>query len=256
MYIIRSCITYFWLAVVLTIALPFRAHVNKLAETDFEKAQSQIWRFARWIGITGGKLLNIEYEIHGQENIPETGSVVYVGNHQSMFDPPLLLAAIPRPSGFIVKEELRKVPIFSGWVEAIGSFFLPRGESRKSLEIIIAAAKMLKNHTHGMVIFPEGTRTHDGNIGHFKPGSLKIATRSGASIVPFAIQHTMEVMPRGTSWMRSGRISVTFLPALTPEEIKGQDTQEMTKKIVQDIAAVVGCKIVDDTIDPQPTEQA
>lgn len=241
--VLRSLIAYLWLSLALVICLPLRASVNKLAETDFTKAQAKMWSFASWIGRMGCRTIGVKLTVKGVENVPMDGSVVFVGNHQSMFDAPVMLAAIPRPSSFIVKEELKKVPVFSGWIEAMSCFFLPRGESRKSLEIIIAAAKLLKQHDHGMVIFPEGTRSEDGSMRPFKPGSLKIATRSGSAIVPFAIEHSIDVMPRGTIWMKKTPVTVTFLPAISPEEAKSKDTTELTRGIVHDIAGIVGCPV-------------
>lgn len=250
--VIRSLVAYLWLSLALVICLPLRASVKKLAESDFTKAQEKMWSFASWVGKMGCRLIGVKLTVNGVENIPKDGSVVFVGNHQSMFDAPVMLAAIPRPSSFIVKEELKKVPVFAGWIEAMNCFFLPRGESRKSLEVIIAAAKLLKKYEHGMVIFPEGTRSADGTMRPFKPGSLKIATRSGATIVPFAIEHCIDVMPRGTIWMKKNPVTVTFLPAISPEEVKGKDTTELTRGIVHDIADIVGCPVpIEDTTEEQ-----
>ncbi len=243
MSFLRSVLAYIICATVLIVRLPLRKKVNEMAETDLEASMNTLWPFAHWIGRMACRVLKVETEINGLENVPEDSSVLFVGNHQSMFDAPLMLAAIPRASGFVVKEELQKVPVFAKWIAAMGCLFLPRGESRKSLQIIIEASKMLKNNNLGMVIFPEGTRSHDGSMGLFKPGSLKIATRSGAAIVPFAIEHTADVMPRGTWIIKSGKVKVTFLPAITPEEVKAKETTELTAQIMQDIAAIVGCEV-------------
>ena len=250
---IRSCLAYIWLSLVLVLCLPFRFYVNHKAKTDFLAAQKKMWSFASWIGRMGCAILGVKLEVKGTENIPTEGSVVYVGNHQSMFDAPVMLAAIPRPSSFVVKEELKKVPVFAGWVEAMNCFFLPRGETRKSLEIIIAASRLIKNNPHGIIIFPEGTRSDDGSMRPFKPGSLKIATRSNATIVPFAIQNTIEVMPRGTSWIKAAPVSVTFLPPITPEAAQGKDTAALTRKIVTDIAGIVGCPVPLDEVKQEKT---
>ena len=249
---IRSLFAYIWLALVLVVRLPLRAKVNKIAENDFTKAQEKMWSFASWVGRMGCSIIGVDLTVKGVENVPMDGSVVFVGNHQSMFDAPVMLAAIPRPSSFIVKEELKKVPVFAGWVEAMNCYFLPRGESRKSLEVIIAASKLLKKYDHGMIIFPEGTRSDDGSMLPFKPCSLKIATRGGAAIVPFAIEHSFDVMPRGTIWMKKIPVTVTFLTAISPEEAKAKDTTELTRGIVQDIAGIVGCPV---PIENAPEEQ-
>lgn len=242
---IRCIFTYIWFGAVLVIRLPLRKKVNRLIEAgEFEEAQRYMWAFANHLARVGCRLLGIKLTVKGLENIPEKGSILYVGNHQSMADPPVMLAAIPRPSAFICKEELDGIPVFSKWVAALGSYFLPRSESRKSLEIILSAAKLLKKYEHGMCIFPEGTRSVDSNMRPFKPGSLKIATRSGAAIVPFAIDNTINVLPRGSYFFKPLPVTVTFLPAILPEAYKGMDTATLTDRIQADIAAVLGCRIL------------
>lgn len=245
MTILRNIFTYLWFGAVLVIRLPLRAKVERLiAAGQFEEAQVPMWRFANRLARVGCRLLGIKLTVKGTENVPKEGSVLYVGNHQSMADPPVMLAAIPRPSAFICKEELDGIPVFSRWVSDLGSFYLPRTESRKSLEVILGAAKLLKKNEHGMCIFPEGTRSDNGDMRPFKPGSLKIATKSGAAIVPFAIENTINVLPRGSFFFKPLPVTVTFLPAILPEEYKGRDTQSLTDQIQSDIAAVVGCKIL------------
>ena len=245
MTILRNIFTYLWFGAVLVIRLPLRAKVERLiAEDRFEEAQRYIWAFANHLARVGVRLLGVKLTVKGTENVPKEGSVLYVGNHQSMADPPVMLAAIPRPSAFICKEELDGIPVFSRWVADLGRYFLPRTESRKSLEIILSAAKLLKKYDHGMCIFPEGTRSDNGDMRPFKPGSLKIATKSGAAIVPFAIENTINVLPRGSFFFKPLPVTVTFLPAILPEAYKGRDTQSLTDEIQSDIAAVVGCKIL------------
>lgn len=252
MTILRNIFTYLWFGAVLVIRLPLRAKVERLiAEDRFEEAQRYIWAFANHLARVGVKLLGVELTVKGTENVPKEGSVLYVGNHQSMADPPVMLAAIPRPSAFICKEELDGIPVFSRWVSDLGSFYLPRTESRKSLEVILGAAKLLKKNEHGMCIFPEGTRSDNGDMRPFKPGSLKIATKSGAAIVPFAIENTINVLPRGSFFFKPLPVTVTFLPAILPEEYKGRDTQSLTDQIQADIARIVGCQILPD----EPTEK-
>ncbi len=252
MTILRNIFTYLWFGAVLVIRLPLRAKVERLiAEDRFEEAQRYIWAFANHLARVGVRLLGVKLTVKGTENVPKEGSVLYVGNHQSMADPPVMLAAIPRPSAFICKEELDGIPVFSRWVSDLGSFYLPRTESRKSLEVILGAAKLLKKNEHGMCIFPEGTRSDNGDMRPFKPGSLKIATKSGAAIVPFAIENTINVLPRGSFFFKPLPVTVTFLPAILPEEYKGRDTQSLTDQIQADIARIVGCQILPD----EPTEK-
>lgn len=242
-YILRSAVVYIWAFIVIVFCSPYRWLCDHISDKDFELGHARLGNFARHFARQVCALAGVHITVKGLENVPKDGSVLFVGNHQSMFDIPVALAVIPRTVGFVAKEEIRKVPVFRDWIDSIGSFFLPRGESRKSLEIIIKAAQELKNHEHGLVIFPEGTRSHDGRLGEFKPGSLKIATRSGAAIVPFALENTIRVMPRGQMWFKPQNVTITFLPPYPPEETKGHDTVSLMDKISAQIAQTLGCPI-------------
>jgi 1-acyl-sn-glycerol-3-phosphate acyltransferase len=239
-YMLRSAIVYIWAFIVIVFCTPYRLLCEHISEKDFEQGHGRLGNFGRRFARQVCALAGAHITVKGLENVPQEGSVLFVGNHQSMFDIPVALAVIPRPVGFIAKEEMRKVPVFRDWIASIGSFFLPRGESRKSLEIIIQASKELKSHTHSLVIFPEGTRSHDGSLGEFKPGSLKIATRSGAAIVPFAVENTIRVMPRGQVWFRPQNVTITFLPAYPAEVTKGHETVSLMDEISGRIAQTLG----------------
>ena len=116
-------------------------------------------------------------KVKGIENVPVSGGVLYVSNHQSNFDIPIFLGFVPRDKGFIAKIELLKVPVFRKWMKNLGCIFIDRKDARKSLTAISQAAVKLKEG-HSLVIFPEGTRSSDGKLGRFKPGSLKLGIRS------------------------------------------------------------------------------
>ncbi len=120
------------------------------------------------------------------ENLPEEGPCVYVSNHQSYADILVLLNVIKHQTGFIAKEELASIPVFSKWILRIGSLFILRGDARESLKTISEGVDMIKDG-YSLVIFPEGTRSRGGQMGEFKPGSLKLATKAKTVVVPLTI---------------------------------------------------------------------
>lgn len=241
---LRSVVVYAWAVFIVVGCLPFQWWVHQIEKKDYERSKWTLYGFVSWFAGTICSLAGARVTVKGLENIPQQGSVVFVGNHQSMFDIPVMVAKVNRPIGFIAKEEMRKVPVLSSWIVALGSFFLPRGESRKSLEVVIQASKLLKEYCHALVIFPEGTRSEDGSIRAFKPGSLKIAMRSGASLVPFAIDKTYELMPKGRNWFIPQDVTLTFFPAYSPEALKGMDSVHLTKEIMTQISTTIGRDIV------------
>lgn len=232
---LRTWLIYFSAVIILVFAKPYLVYTKYLMKKDYKRGMAKLFLFANWVGRYVTALAGVKLNVNGLENVPKEGSILYVGNHQSNFDIIAMLASVPRPAGFIAKEELKKIPFLAGWAEGIGSKFIPRGETRKSLEVVIDTIKFLKGHEHGIIIFPEGTRSEDGEVGHFKAGSLKIATKSGASLVPFVIKGTANVMKKGDKLIYKDEISVTFLKSYAPEALKAMDTVELAKTLEDDI---------------------
>lgn len=137
------------------------------------------------------KKAKVDIEVHGLENLPK-GNCLYVSNHQSLFDVPVLLAGIRRPMGFIAKKEIQKIKVISDWMEMIHCVFIDRKNIRKSIEAINKGIEYLKLG-YSMVIFPEGTRSKQGKVGEFKQGSMKLALKSDVPIVPVVIDGTYKI---------------------------------------------------------------
>ena len=232
---IRSFLVYLWIIVILILFLPYRWWCNRLKEKDelkgYQMLDKLVKPFCKGILILGG----IKLTIKGRENIPQEGNVLFVGNHQSMLDIVTMLLAVNRPMGFVAKESLAKIRLIRAWIECIGSVFIARGESRKALQAIINSAKIVKSG-HSLMIYPEGTRSKDGSLGEFKPGSLKIASRGEAAIVPVAVDGNYKVLPAGTIWVKSEKVTLTFLPPIPAAEVQAEDTTILAERIAKEIA--------------------
>jgi 1-acyl-sn-glycerol-3-phosphate acyltransferase len=166
----------------------------------------------------------------GIENVPQTGGVLFVANHQSNFDIPIFVGHVPRDKGFIAKLELLKVPTFSRWMKYIGCIFIDRKDPRQSLTAINEAAERLKTG-HSIVIFPEGTRSADGTVAPFKAGGLRLGLKAGVPIVPVTISGSKNIMPKGTSIIRSAKVKVIVSPPLLWEDYKGMDSNQISEKV-------------------------
>ena len=129
------------------------------------------------------KIAGAKVTVKGEENIPKDDTVLFVSNHQSNFDIPLLMAYINVPKGFIGKKEL----------EYIHCVFMDRDNLRKSAEAIVDGIKLLRSG-YSMVIFPEGTRSKGKPVDEFKAGSFKLATKSKRAIVPVTINGTYKLL--------------------------------------------------------------
>lgn len=166
----------------------------------------------------------------GIENVPETGGVLFVANHQGNFDIPILIGHVPRDKGFIAKAELLNFPFLNKYMKYIDCIFIDRKDARQSLIAMDKAAENLKEG-HSLVIFPEGTRSADGTIGKFKPGSLKLALKAGVPIVPITLNGSMNIMPKGSSLIGSASVKVVIAPPILYEEYNGMDSNEIAQKV-------------------------
>jgi 1-acyl-sn-glycerol-3-phosphate acyltransferase len=129
------------------------------------------------------------------EDIPRGGSVCFVSNHGSIFDIVLLLAYSRRLFGFVAKKELLYIPFLNIWIYMLGGLFIDRNNPRKALKTINAGITRIKKGG-AMLIFPEGHRSRGQNLLPFHPGSFKLATQSGAVIVPVAVKGTREIFEK------------------------------------------------------------
>ena len=177
---------------------------------------------------SGLKMNGSSIHVTGIENVPKTGGVLFVANHQSNFDIPILVGHVPRDKGFIAKLELLKVPSFSRWMKYIGCIFIDRKDPRQSLTAIKNAAERLKAG-HSIVIFPEGTRSADGTVGPFKAGGLRLAMKAGVPIVPVTISGSKNIMPKGSSLIKSAHVNVLISPPLMPGEFKNMDSNQISE---------------------------
>jgi 1-acyl-sn-glycerol-3-phosphate acyltransferase len=198
---------------------------GKIVERD-ACAQAIARKWAQSALAMNGSIISVS----GIGNIPLTGGVLFVANHQSNFDIPIMVGHIPRDKGFIAKLELLKVPTFSRWMKYIGCIFIDRKDPRQSLTAINDAAERLKAG-HSIVIFPEGTRSADGTVGPFKAGGLKLAMKARVPIVPVTISGSKNIMPKGTSLIKSASVNVIISPPLFLDEFRGMDSNQISEKV-------------------------
>ncbi len=154
------------------------------------------WMRLNAIGISRTIMITLgcRMEVRGLEHLPPEGSkACFVANHQSMLDIPALIAYAGVWAGFIAKKELNSVPVLSSWIQAMHCVYIDRKSPRSSIDAIFKGVDNIRKGTP-MVIFPEGTRSKTGELGEFKQGSLKLATRAKALVIPITIDGTRHAL--------------------------------------------------------------
>ena len=165
--------------------------------------------------IAGVKLI-----VEGKEYIDKGESYIYIMNHQSFFDIPLLMKASPSNIRFIYKKSITHIPIFGWSIRATGYIPINRTDARQALVTLKKAAKRLVGGI-SIVIFPEGTRSIDGKLGEFKRGAFVIADEAKAKIIPCSIVDSYKILSKEKLEILGGTVKVVFHEPLDYKKDKG-----------------------------------
>lgn len=162
--------------------------------------------------------------VEGRENIPKNQAVLFVGNHKSYIDIPLMIKYVPQPLAFIAKSSLKKVPLFNTVMTLLGCLFIDRQNVRQAIGIIKQGIEKLE-HGESLLVFPEGSRSKTSELLPFKQGSLKLAEKSHVAIIPFAIVGTDDILGKNGFKITPSQVYLTFgqpinLDHLSPEDFK------------------------------------
>ena len=160
----------------------------------------------------------------GQKNIPRQGGVLVVSNHQSHLDPPLVGMGCCRHMNYIARQTLFDFAPFGWLIHSINAIPIDRGGF--GLAGIKESLRRLKRGEM-VLIFPEGTRTPDGEIKQFRPGITSLAVRSRAAILPAGIEGAFECWPKRHRFPRPGKIHVHYGRPILPEEYDALSDQEL-----------------------------
>jgi 1-acyl-sn-glycerol-3-phosphate acyltransferase len=181
-----------------------------------------LYRWSMWIVRTGLKLGRIRIEIVGREHIPARPAI-FMANHVSNLDPPILLPLLPFRTAFFLKRSLLKIPIVGFGMRIAGFIPVDRdGRPESAKESVEAANKVLASGV-SISTFPEDTRSRTGRMLPFKKGSFYLAMESGAPVVPISIWGSETMMTKGSLRIHPGTAHLTFHPALDPHQFQNRE---------------------------------
>jgi len=172
----------------------------------------------------GPKILGIRVEVTGVDAVEENKSYIFMSNHLSFLDGPLLYSVIPQPIRVILKKEIFRIPFIGFGMKQVGFVPVDRKGIRGGKKSIDHAVRLMKEKGYSFLIFPEGTRSRNGKLQEFRRGGFFLALASQSAIVPISIQGTYELMPKGSFFVKKGKIKVSFHP---PVSVRGSHKEDL-----------------------------
>jgi 1-acyl-sn-glycerol-3-phosphate acyltransferase len=182
-----------------------------------------LYRAAIWIANAGVRAAGIRVEVTGLEHVPVDRQCIFMCNHVSNLDPPVVLPMLPGRSSVLLKKELMSIPIL-GRAMRMGKFVpVERGGRRDAAQASVAGAtEALQSGLH-ILVFPEGTRSRDGRLSGFKKGPFFLAQQTQAPIIPIALSGTQAMMHKGSVAITPGVARVQLLPAIEPSQYANRE---------------------------------
>ena len=182
------------------------------------------------------KMAGVTVEVRGYENIPQDRPVLYVGNHRSYFDILMTYVRVPRPTGYVAKLEMLKIPLLSHWMKNLHCLFLDRSDLKAGMKTILAAIEEIKNGV-SICIFPEGTRNRtDAPLLEFHAGSLKIAEKAQCPIVPMTIANAEQIFEAHSPCIRKTKVIIEYGEPIETKNLDRTQQKALTSQVVARIS--------------------
>lgn len=221
------------------------AGILVIALSFFARSGHPLHQIARFWGKSILFASRVKMSVKGLSNIDPSVPYIYMPNHQSNFDIPVLLGHLAVQFRWLAKVELFKIPIFGHAMRKAGYINIDRNNRKSAIKSLQVAAEKIKNGV-SVLIFPEGTRTQDGKIRRFKKGGFVMAIDSGVPIVPVVISGAHAIMRKGKFRVNPGQIRM-----LIHEPIDTSTYTRETKEALMERVRRVMC----DNFEPRGMEE-
>lgn len=201
-------------------------HYAKHTDEYSEMEKYEHIRYIMGLAVNSG---NIDMQVYGTENIPKENGFLMYANHQGMFDSLAICAPCEQPLAVVLKKELANIPFLKQIIACTNSFAMDREDIRQSMKVIMAVTEEVKKGRN-YLIFPEGTRSRNGNeMLEFHSGSFKCAIKAKCPIVPIALLNCYKVLDE--KGCKPVNVQVHYLEPIPYEEYKDMKTAELAKLV-------------------------
>lgn len=177
------------------------------------------------------KRVRLNLTVTGMENLPPADEVVvFVCNHQSYMDIPVLLAGLDFPRPLLAKKEIGKVPLLSSWMNQLGCVYVERDDARAALNALKQCEDLLKSGS-SLIVFPEGSRAKCDTMGEFKGGAMRMALKTGVRIIPLAIDGSYKVLEGNRYRLQSADVRLVILPGVETAGLSREEQKLLPDKL-------------------------
>ena len=205
------------------------------------KSEVKAQVFPRYWGRALCWLAGVRVKVEGVENIDPGQTYIFAGNHCSQYDIFAFQGYFPHDFRWIAKKELFRIPIFGQAMHRVGYIPIDRSHGRQALKSLDQAAGRIAAGS-SVLIFPEGTRSANGQLQDFKTGAVLLAIKAGVPIVPLGFNGSYEVLPKGRLLPRSGEIVIRIGPPISTTHYKMGDKQALALELHTAVAQLLGAQ--------------
>jgi 1-acyl-sn-glycerol-3-phosphate acyltransferase len=208
----------------------------------FDKSGRSMIAIARVWARSLLRIARVRVTVEGLDRIDPRGSYVFVSNHLSYMDTPVVLSHIPVQFRFMAKRGLFQIPFLGTHLMQAGHIPVPREDPRAALKTLTQAAQTIQDRGISILVFPEGGRSMDGVLQDFKEGAAYIAIKAGVPMVPVALTGTREVLAMGSATFHSGQVTLRIGDPIPTTGLTLRDRGRLTEMLRERIAGSI-CEV-------------
>lgn len=234
----RTVITLIYVVFFLISSFPAAGIQWLISPKDKHRRDMMMLHYVQWGFRSVEKLSGSHVTVKGLENVPTDRPVVYISNHQSIYDIVVTYSRLPGLTGFIAKQSILKVPILGYLMKRLYSLGLDRSNIRDGLKVILTAIDEVKNGI-SIFIYPEGTRSKDEQVHEFHAGSFKVATKAKAPVIPVAVKGTRNILEYHFPNIKQSDVTLVFGKPIETASMSREELKELPDRVREEIITMM-----------------